>query len=128
LSSRRFFQFRADSVQLHDAPLQAVEEKVDYRGGEEGQHLRDDQSADDGDAQRLAQLRADAHADGQRKPAEQGSHGGHHDGAEAQQAGLIDGFDRRQALLALGLQGEVDHHDGVLFHDADQQNECRSWR
>ena len=28
---------------------------------------------------------------------------------------------RRQALVAFGLQREVDHHDGVLLHDADQQ-------
>ncbi len=49
---------------------------------------------------------------------------GHHDGAEAQQAGLIDGLDRRQALVALGLQREVDHHDGVLLHDADEQDDA----
>jgi len=74
------------------------------------------------DAQRLAQFGADAHADGQRQTAEQGGHGGHHDGPEAQQAGLIDRLNRRQSLIALGLQRKVDHHDGVLLHDADQQN------
>ena len=26
--------------------------------------------------------------------------------------------------LALGLQREVDHHDGVLLHDADQQDDA----
>ena len=31
---------------------------------------------------------------------------------------------RRQALVALGLQGKVDHHDGVLLHDADQQHDA----
>ena len=28
------------------------------------------------------------------------------------------------ALLALGLEREVDHHDGVLLHDADQQHDA----
>ena len=56
--------------------------------------------------------------------AEHRGHRGHHDGAEAQQARLIDGLDRRQALLALGLQGKVDHHDGILLHDADEQDDA----
>ena len=34
------------------------------------------------------------------------------------------GVVRRQMLLALGLDGEVDHHDAVLLHDADQQNDA----
>ena len=45
-------------------------------------------------------------------------------GPEAQQAGLVDGFARRLALLALGFQREVDHHDGVLLHDADEQDDA----
>jgi len=81
-------------VQLHHAPLQPIEEKVNNGRGEKGEHLRDDQPADDGDAQRLAQLRSDTHADGQGQSAEKRSHGGHHDGAETQQARLINGFHR----------------------------------
>ena len=26
-------------------------------------------------------------------------------------------------LFTLGVESEVDHHDGVLFHDADQQDD-----
>src|SRR5947208_11985444 len=44
--------------------------KVDHRGGEEGQHLADDEPADDGDAERVAQLRAGAGAEHQRQRAE----------------------------------------------------------
>ena len=29
-----------------------------------------------------------------------------------------------QALLALGVEREVDHHDRVLLHDADQQDDA----
>ncbi len=36
--------------------------------------------------------------------------------------GLIDRLARIEAVFALRLQGEVDHHDGVLLHDADQQH------
>ncbi len=32
--------------------------------------------------------------------------------------------DRLHALFAFGFQREVDHHDGVLLHDADQQHDA----
>src|SRR5581483_7599445 len=44
------------------------------------------------------------------------------DGTEAKQTGFVDGVLGRQALFALGFERKIDHHDGVLFHDADQQN------
>jgi hypothetical protein len=69
---------------------QPVEEQIDHRRGVERQHLADDQAADDGDAERLAQFRADAGAQRQRQAAEQRGEGGHHDRPEAQQARLID--------------------------------------
>ena len=31
---------------------------------------------------------------------------------------------RRLAFLAFGFEREVDHHDGVLLHDADQQDDA----
>ena len=45
---------------------QALKGQIDHRRGVKGQGLREHQAADDRDAQRLAQLRAGAHADGQR--------------------------------------------------------------
>src|SRR3989442_1287598 len=68
---------------------------------------------------RPAQLGPGPAAHRQRHGAEQRGHGCHHDRAEAQEAGLIYGVGRFHALLALGVQSEIDHHDGVLFHDAD---------
>ena len=61
---------------------------------------------------------------GQRQGAEQGGHGGHHDRAEPQQAGLVNGLHGRQPFGALGVEREVNHHDGVLLHDADQQDDA----
>src|SRR5215472_12932731 len=49
---------------------------VDHRRGVEGQELRQQQSADDGDAERAAQLRSSAGAKGERQTAEQSRHGG----------------------------------------------------
>ena len=63
-------------------------------------------------------------AERQRQAAEQRRHRRHHDRPEAQQAGLVDRLLRRLALRALRLQREVDHHDGVLLHDADQQDDA----
>ena len=45
-------------------------------------------------------------------------------GRKRKQAGLVNGFDGRQSVIALGLQGEVDHHDGVLLHDAYEQQDA----
>ena len=58
----------------------------------------------------------------QRHAAEQRRHGRHHDRTEAQERRLADRLGRRQAFLALGGDGEVDHHDAVLLHDADEQD------
>ena len=30
----------------------------------------------------------------------------------------------RLALVAFGLEGEIDHHDGVLLDDADEQDDA----
>ena len=49
----------------------AVEDEVDDRRGEERQHLGDDEAADDGDAERTAELGAGAGAEGERQAAEQ---------------------------------------------------------
>src|ERR1700748_2156105 len=106
------------------SPAQAVEEEIDDRSGEECEYLRDDQTAYDGDAEWAAQLAAGACSQGQGKATKECGHGGHHDGTEAQKAGLVDCLLRRHALLALGFEGEVDHHDGVLLHDTDEQDDA----
>jgi len=62
-------------------------------------------------------------AEHQRQCAENGGHGGHQDRPESQQAGLVDRLTRRFAFPALGIKREVDHHDRVLLHDADQEDD-----
>jgi len=61
-----------------------------------------------------AKFRTDAGAESERKSSEERGHGGHHDGAEAEQAGFVNGIERRLAFVALGVEREVDHHDGVF--------------
>ena len=60
----------------------------------------------------------------QRQRAEQRRQRRHQDRPEAQQRRLVDRVDRRHALVALGVEGEVDHHDRVLLDDADQQDDA----
>ena len=48
----------------------------------------------------------------------------HQDRPEPQKAGLIDRLARRKPFRALGVKREVDHHDRVLLHDADQQDDA----
>ena len=70
----------------------------------------------------MAKLRADARAEHQRQRAEDGGDRRHQDRAQAQETGLIDRLARGQTLDALRVQREIDHHDRVLFDDADQQH------
>ena len=102
---------------------QAIEPEVDDRRRVEREQLTDEEAADDGDAERPPELRAGSGTEGQRDPAEQRRQRGHHDRAEAKQAGFADRVVRRLVLHALGFEREVDHHDRVLLHDADQQHE-----
>src|SRR3984893_11578835 len=102
--------------------LNTIHVNVHDGSGEKGEHLAENESADDGDTERTAQLRANTGAKSERESAKKRGHGGHHDGAEAQQAGLIDSFDGGLAFQALCLHGEVDHEDGIFLDDANQQN------
>src|SRR6267378_4300687 len=101
-----------------------VEREIDDGRGVERENLAQNQTADDCDSQGTAKLGAHATAERQWQAAEQRGHGGHHDGPEAQKTCFIDGVERRLPFLALGFQREVDHHDGVLFHDADQRDDA----
>ena len=37
---------------------------------------------------------------------------------------MINSFIRKFALVALSFERKVDHHDGVLLHDADEQDDA----
>src|SRR5271169_71793 len=103
---------------------EAVESEIDDRGGVEGEELAHDESADDADAEGAAELRAGASAEGQGQSAEEGGHGGHENGAETEHAGFEDGLFGAFAAFAFGLEGKVDHHDGVFLDDADEQDDA----
>src|SRR6185437_2603749 len=48
----------------------------------------------------------------------------YHDGAEANRAGLHDRITRGLVVIALRLDGEVDHHDRVLLHQPYQHDDA----
>ena len=109
---------------LREARRQPVEGEVDDRRRIERHHLAHEQPADDRDAERMAELGSHARAEGERQTAEERRHRRHHDRPKAQEARLVDRVLRRLAFLALGLEREVDHHDGVLLDDADQEDDA----
>ena len=116
--------FTADTQILRLEPLrQHVKVDINHRRGKQRKHLRHDQAADNGDAQGHAQLGAYAATQCQRQTAQQGSHRGH-DGPEPQEAGLENRVLRDLSFIALRLQRKIDHHNGVLLHNADQQNDA----
>src|SRR5271155_1342994 len=101
---------------------QVIEEDVNHRRGIEREDLAEQQATHHGNAQRLAQFRADAGAQCEWQTAEKRGHGGHHDGTKTEQAGFVDRVLGTHAMLSFRFQGEVNHHDAVLFHDADEQD------
>ena len=103
---------------------EAVQRQVDHRRDEERDGLRKDQASHHRQAQRLAQLGSGADADGNRQGAHQRGQRGHHDGPEAQDAGLADRLRWCHATMSLRIERKVNHHDGVLLHDADQQHDA----
>ena len=70
----------------------------------------------------MSKLTTIADADGKGQGPEHGCHGRHHDRPEAKQASLVDSIQRAQPALAFCVEREVDHHDRVLLHNADQQD------
>src|SRR6267142_6879752 len=105
------------------AETEFVEREIDDGRGVESQKLAHDEAADDADAKRTAKLGTGAGAEGQGESAEKCGHSGHEDWTKAQHAGFEDGFFGAFAALTLGLQGEVDHHDGVFLDDADEKDD-----
>ena len=108
---------------LHEV-LHPFEEEVNHWGDVECEELGDEESSNDGDAERASGVGTGADAEGDGERAHDGGHGGHHDGAEADEARFEDGFFCALALDALCLQCEINHHDGVLFHDADEEQDA----
>src|SRR5437868_12417292 len=102
-----------------EAVREVIKEDVDDRCRVERQNLTQQQASNHCDTKRPANLGSDTSAEGQGYTGEQRGHGCHHDGPEPQQARLVDGFGRGLAVLAFGLEREVDHHDAVLLHDTD---------
>ena len=68
--SGRSHQLRLSIAKSSQPGLQLVKEQVDDGRGEECQHLRDNQSADNGDAKRATQLRTGTVTEGKWESAE----------------------------------------------------------
>ena len=78
----------------------SVHIEIDDGRGVEGEHLAEDQAADDGDAEGFAEFGAHAVTECEGEAAEERGHCRHHDRAEAEEAGFEDGVLRRDAFAA----------------------------
>ncbi len=124
VSGRDRSRMVAASADALNPGLEAVEIDVYDRSGEEGKHLAEDKAADNRYAQGTAELGADTRAEGERHGAKKSGHGGHHDGPETQQASLVNRIDRILPSLALDLNGKINHQNGVLLDEADEENDA----
>ena len=102
--------------------LKTIHVEINDGSGEERQELAENEATDDGDAEWPAKFGAYAMANGERQGAEERGHGGHENRTETKQTSFVNGLDRREAFLGFGLDGEIDHEDGVFLDDADEQN------
>src|SRR4029079_7957930 len=84
--------------------------------------LRNNQATNNGNAERFAQFAANSHYDGERQRAEHRGHRCHHDRPEPNETGLVNRFFGTESFVSLSVEREIDHHDRVLFHDADEQD------
>ena len=119
LNSRRR---AAHSPSPTKAPLQSGEQQIYHRRRVEREKLRNQQTSDDRDAERTAELRSRPDANGQGQSAQQSRHGRHHDRAKTEKTRLVNRLLRRQSLVAFGHQGKIHHHDPILLNDPDQEN------
>src|SRR5262249_1664795 len=107
-----------------EAQAEAVEVEVDHRGSKQRQHLADEQAAYDGDTEGTPEFTSGSRTDREWQRAKHRCHGRHHNRAEAQQARLSHCVFWRFPTFALALQREIDHHDGILFDNTDQQDDA----
>ncbi len=103
---------------------QPFERKIHHRRCVKCEGLADDKAAADGDAERASRFAAGAECQCEGQGAADGRQRGHDDGTKTFDAGLADGGVRRHAAFTFRFQCEIDQHDGVLFHDAHEQNDA----
>src|SRR5262249_23400557 len=106
---------RVADAQIGKTSRQTIKPQVNDRGRVKRKQLAQQQSADDSDTQRMAQLGSCTGTQRQRHSSQQGRHRRHHDRTESKQTGLIDCLLRRFAFFPLSFQGKVNHHDGVFL-------------
>ena len=104
------------------AEPQTIEHEIDNRCGVESEELAHDESSNNRDTKRAAQLRTCTCSKRQRQGAEERGHGGHENWAEAQHTRFKDGVFGALATFPFGLKSKIDHHDGILLDDTDKQD------
>src|SRR5579859_1528587 len=96
-------------------------EVVDGRRKDQRKNHGAEQTADDGDGERLQHLRTGANAESEGQHSGDGGESGHGDGAKAAAAGLNHGVVRRHAGI-LEMNFGVEKKDAVFGDDADHHD------
>jgi len=107
-----------------DLGLEKIEIIAYDRGDIQCHQLRDQKAANHGEAQSAAGFGPGPDFYSNRQSAHQGLHGCHHDQSEKNDVPLANRIHWRHAFSALGLQGEVDHHNRILLDDPDQHDDA----
>src|SRR5438093_545584 len=102
---------------------EALHIEIDDRRRVERQQLAQQEATDDGDAERATKLGARARPERQRQRAQERGHRRHENGPEPPETRLVDGVPGAEAVVALEVERDVDHHDRVFLHDPDEQDD-----
>ena len=119
--SFRTHGLRDGAIRPHPTRSQPVDREKYRRRRIKRDKLGEEQASRNCNAERLSHFGAGPVAEGQGQRAKKGGHGCHDDWKKAQSRRLKDCLSRGQAASTLSIQRKIDHHDGVLHHDADNQ-------
>src|SRR5437867_2943621 len=86
-------------------------------------NLRDNKPADDENTKRLPCFRPNSPTENNKYSSHNNNHDRHHDWTEANQNSFINDLDKHLDFIPLPFKSKIDHHDHVLFYDADKHDE-----
>jgi len=85
-----------------------IESEINDRCCVKSKDLRNNQAANDDNAERFAEFAADVHADGERHRAEHRGHRCHHDRLEPNETRLVNRFFGTKSFVTFRVERQID--------------------
>src|SRR5512143_1188110 len=115
---------RPEQQQSPEPVLKGIKIRVDDGRDIEGQQLGKDEASHHRKPQRPARFRPGAETDRDGKGAHESGHRRHHDRPEPDDGAFVNRILRALPFLPFGFEGEIDHHDRILFDYPDEHDDA----